>query len=650
MHEIAIGGVFAGHRIDAVAGRGGMGVVYRATQLDLDRTVALKVIAPGLLTDDAIRRRFLRESRVAASLEHPNVIPIHYAGELDGIAYIVMRYVAGDDLRQLTLRAGGLPAERAATLVRQVGAALDAAHAAGLVHRDVKPANVLVAAGDHAYLTDFGLTKHAVSVGGETGTGRMVGTLDYAAPEQIRGDPVDARTDVYALGCLLFFVLTGRTPFPAEGHQAKMWAHLTEPPPAVSADRPDVPPALDRVVSRALAKDPDERYRSAGDVGRAALAAAAGEEATVTDERTVATGEAAPTHAAPATVAAPAPLVAADERPRRRRALAVGALLALVAAGVGLAFVPRGGHGGSVTTRTPTPTPASLPQEIRVLTRPNAVAVAGGRVWVGGASQRRLMAVDESARQVLEGVAPPVGVGVSDMAAGAAALWVAVAREQHVVRVDPRTGRVVGKPIAVNGTPLAVAAGPRDVWVGVRDPGPGPDGKLVRIDPRRGRVTDTVPVTAGIKNMVVTDSAVWVLSARPSRVVRFEPTSRRRTPTRLGGREATGLAYGGGALWATVPDLDLVVRVDERSLAVAAIAVGDGPAGVAVLGGDVWVANEGDSTLSRVDLVSRRAAQERLRVPLNPFGVVAADGRLWVTCIGDSVLQEVPAGFRAPAA
>ena len=254
MGELAPGTVFAGHRIESVAGRGGMGVVYRATQLALDRTVALKVIAPGLLEDQAVRNRFVRESKVAASIDHPNVIPIYYAGEEDGIAYIAMRYVAGDDIRSLVRREGHLDGPRAAKLVAQLGSALDEAHAAGLVHRDIKPANVLLTSEDHVYLTDFGLTKHALSVAGSTKPGHWVGTLDYVAPEQIRGERVDARADVYALGCLLFYALTGDVPFKRESDEARLWAHLSEPPPKPSEH--DAPEAFDPVIERALAKDP----------------------------------------------------------------------------------------------------------------------------------------------------------------------------------------------------------------------------------------------------------------------------------------------------------------------------------------------------------------------------------------------------------
>ena len=301
MAELAAGTVFAGHRIESVAGRGGMGVVYRATQLALDRTVALKVIAPGLLEDQTVRNRFVRESKVAASIDHPNVIPIYYAGEEDGIAYIAMRYVAGDDVRSLVRREGQLDPERAARLVAQVGAALDEAHAAGLVHRDIKPANVLLTSEDHVYLTDFGLTKHALSVAGSTKPGHWVGTLDYVAPEQIRGERIDARADVYALGCLLFYALTGDVPFKRESDEARLWAHLSEPPPKPSER--GVPDAFDPVIERALAKDPEERYPSAGDLGRAAVAAATNRRPTER-ERLVAKGAAAPIESPTVTAAA----------------------------------------------------------------------------------------------------------------------------------------------------------------------------------------------------------------------------------------------------------------------------------------------------------------------------------------------------------
>ena len=212
---------FAGYLIEEEVGRGGMGVVYRARQVALDRAVALKLVAPELVKEPGFRERFQRESRIAASIDHPNVIPIYHAGEEDGKLYITMRYVEGTDLREMITQRGKLPFAEAARIVSEVAAALDAAHARGLVHRDVKPANVLIDGSGRAYLTDFGLTKHAGSASGLTKTGMFVGTLDYIAPEQLQGGEVDARVDVYALGCVLYQSLTGVVPFPRDTEPAK---------------------------------------------------------------------------------------------------------------------------------------------------------------------------------------------------------------------------------------------------------------------------------------------------------------------------------------------------------------------------------------------------------------------------------------------
>jgi hypothetical protein len=264
-----IGSVIAGHRIERLVGRGGMGVVYAAVDVSLDRTVALKLIAPELAAEPGFRARFMTESRIAASIDHPNVVPIFRAGEEDGLLFLAMRFVDGDDLRTIVERDGPLSPERAAVVVAQMAAALAAAHARGLVHRDVKPANVLVTGDDHCYLTDFGLVKDLAATTGVTRTGEVLGTLDYVAPERIQGGATGPWTDVYALGCVLFFALTGRVVFPLDAPESKLWAHVSEPPPSLSALRPAIPPALDEVVARALAKDPRQRYD-----GAPALAAA----------------------------------------------------------------------------------------------------------------------------------------------------------------------------------------------------------------------------------------------------------------------------------------------------------------------------------------------------------------------------------------
>jgi serine/threonine protein kinase len=265
---------FAGYRIESRVGRGGMGVVYRATDLALDRPVALKVLTEDLAKDEGFRRRFVSESKLAASLDHPNVIPIHAAGEHDGILYIAMRFVPGHDLRGLLREEGPFEPERAARLINQVGSALDAAHLHGLVHRDVKPANVLVTTDGHAYLTDFGLSKRLSADSEATRSGMVLGTLDYIAPEQIRGEKIGPFTDVYSLGCMLAHLLTGQVPFPVETEEGKLWAHFSEPPPKPSARVPELGSGFDAVVARAMAKRPEDRYEMAGQVGAAALVAA----------------------------------------------------------------------------------------------------------------------------------------------------------------------------------------------------------------------------------------------------------------------------------------------------------------------------------------------------------------------------------------
>ncbi len=261
----------AGYRIESMIGRGGMAVVYRAEDLRLGRKVALKLLTPQLVDSEQFRQRFIRESRLAASLDHPNIVPIYEAGEADGQLFIAMRYVIGSDLKAVLVNEGGqLPGERTLRLFHQIGEALDSAHRAGLVHRDVKPGNILVAGGrehshrsavDHVYLTDFGLTKRTSELsGGLTGTGHFLGTVDYVAPEQIQGRPVGPATDIYALGCVLYECLTGRLPFRRDDDAALLWAHLVEAPPPVTGIRPDLPVAVNAVIARAMAKDPADRY------------------------------------------------------------------------------------------------------------------------------------------------------------------------------------------------------------------------------------------------------------------------------------------------------------------------------------------------------------------------------------------------------
>jgi serine/threonine-protein kinase len=271
-----IGTTVAGYRLEKLLGRGGMSVVYLAEHVRLGRMVALKLLSAALSEDESFRERFERESRRAAEIDHPNIVPIYDAGDADGQFFIAMRYVQGSDLKAQIKRDGPLNVGRTLYLLEQAASALDAAHERDLVHRDVKPANILIdEPSDHVFLTDFGVVKHTASHG-LTRTGFFIGTVDYAAPEQIEGLPVDARTDVYALGCVLYECLAGRVPFDRDAEVAAMHAHLTEPPPSLRSVRPDLPRELDRVIASAMAKAKDERQASCEELIQAAHAAALG--------------------------------------------------------------------------------------------------------------------------------------------------------------------------------------------------------------------------------------------------------------------------------------------------------------------------------------------------------------------------------------
>jgi predicted Ser/Thr protein kinase len=293
------GDQFGPYRIESALGRGGMGTVYLATHERLERKVAVKVITPDLADDPEFRARFLRESQLAASLDHPHVIPIYDADEIEGVLYLAMRYVDGPSLQALLRERGALAPGDALRIAEQIGGALDAAHAADLIHRDLKPANILLADG-HAYLCDFGLAKR-VSSRGITHAGSFLGTVDYCSPEQIRGEPLDGRADVYSLGCVLYHCLSGEPPYARESEVAVLQAHLNDPPPSLSAD-------FDPVFARAMAKDRSERYPTAGKLA--------------TDLRDAIAG------GAPATVRAPT----AGRRPRRSGLIAGGAFLVALAA------------------------------------------------------------------------------------------------------------------------------------------------------------------------------------------------------------------------------------------------------------------------------------------------------------------------------
>ena len=379
-----VGSEFASYRIQGVLGRGGMSVVFRADNLRLGNEVALKVLSAELSENDAFRERFVRESRLAASINHPNIIPIYDAGEEDGLLYIAMRYVAGADLKSMIRQEGPLSLRRAAEIISQVGRGLSVAHQRGLVHRDIKPANILTerAGGDgetvdHAYLADFGLMKHQVSRSGLTETGQFLGTVDYVAPEQVEGRQTDHRADVYSLGCVLYETLTGSVPYPRESDVAVLFAHVQDHVPRITDLRPDLPPAIDEIAAHAMSKRPEHRYGSAGDLSRD-LAEVAGAHRShdrpsrVVTEPTVPPGEASRSaipqpaaHDMPPGPPSDPGRDAATPRPPRDRpsllviALAVALAAALAVIAVQLATGGDSGSNGGAATTTPPGTTAS---------------------------------------------------------------------------------------------------------------------------------------------------------------------------------------------------------------------------------------------------------------------------------------------------
>ncbi len=258
------GSKFGDYEVESVVGLGGIGVLYRARQLRLDRHVALKLVEPTIARDPVIRERLRREARTVASLDHPNVVPLYEAGEQDGTVFIVTRWVEGTELGTLIHEAGPLATGQAARIAAQIADALETASEKGLVHRDIKPSNVIVTPDDHVYLTDFGLAKRAATDPGLTGADQMLGTVDYVAPEQIEGSEPDARSDVYSLGCVLYEMLSGEAPFADhKGGMAKMWAHVNAEPRPLREQRPDVPAGLEEITRRAMSKRPEARPTAA---------------------------------------------------------------------------------------------------------------------------------------------------------------------------------------------------------------------------------------------------------------------------------------------------------------------------------------------------------------------------------------------------
>jgi hypothetical protein len=551
--EFEIGSDFVGYRIEELIGRGGMGIVYRAYDLRLKRTVALKLVVPELALDERFRERFARETELAMSLEHPNVVPIHDAGDVDGRLYLAMRLVAGTDLRKLLRAEGPLEPSRALAICGQVGNALDAAHKNDLVHRDVKPSNVLVDEHAHAYLADFGLTRRLEEQGVKSGDGRSVGTPAYLAPEQIEGKQVDGRADVYALGCLLFECLTGTAPYLGGSRLAVAWAHLEEKPPAASRRHTPLPSAIDAVLGKAMAKHPEERYRTC-----AALVAAAGE----------ALG-----------LRRPPPF-------GRKRLALVGAVVVLVAAAAALAAAfatgdrPRAAPTGPVVHQNTVvridPQANAVSDVIDVGLHPMAVAVGGRSVWVYNQWDASLSEVDadtKTVRHLTVLSATPLDLGLLTgpvLAADTGGAWIiGGGRGRHPLLTRVPAGGGEKREYRLGLRPSAIAVGERAVWV----VGQGRhDRQVLRIDPATGRVTATIrfPISSGISSVAVGLGAVWVTASSTGTLYRIDPRVAAVVERADLGQGAGRVSFVFGLIWLAVSDpAGATLVVDPRTLAVA---------------------------------------------------------------------------------
>jgi DNA-binding beta-propeller fold protein YncE/predicted Ser/Thr protein kinase len=602
--EPAIGSTLAGYRLDELIARGGMGVVYRATQLALERPVALKVIASHLAAKQDFRDRFLRESRLAARLDHPGVVPVYDAREEGGELIVAMRLIAGGDLKTRIAREGPLPPQRAIDLLAQVAAALDAAHAAGIVHRDVKPHNILLE-GSRAYLTDFGLAK-ALGDSGVLRETSIVGTAEYMSPEQWRGADVGPAADVYSLGCVLYEAVTGIAPFARQTGDSE----------------PKMPRGLDAVIERAVAKDPTERYPSAG----ALIEAARGRQgATPTATAVLSEGPDRPTlRIGSGEVDGPRGL----SRWRRPIALGflggfalIGILVAAAIAGILLLL-----EGDEVSVSSP----------IAVGSGPLRLAVGAETVWVTSAADGTLSGIDVESGEIV-GRPMTVGSGVAGVAVGESSVWIASPRTASVLRVDPIARRKVGIPIG--GRPGAIVYGGGRVWVADQD-GRG----VTAINPAGNKVFKRriAPREAPLR-LAVGAGAVWVSSASTGRVQRIDlGTAAADAPIAVG-RGPAGLTVGVGLVWVARSRAGQVARVDPstRSLFGEPIAVGKRPGGIDAGTDTVWVANAADDTVTGIDIESGETVGDPIGVGPRPGAVAVGREAVWVANNGDGTVTRI---------
>jgi len=569
-----------------------MGAVYLAEDEGTGRRVAVKLLAPELAHDERFRRRFLRETELASRLEHPNIVPVLGSGEDKGTLFLAMAYVEGSDLRKLLRGEGRLEPERALGLLEQVADALDAAHAAGLVHRDVKPGNILVASTERrerASICDFGLARHVSSVSSLTSERGFVGTIDYVPPEQIEGGKIDGRADVYSLGCVLYECLSGAAPFPRESELSVLFAHLNDRPPRITELRSELPPAFDAVFETALAKSPDQRYATCGELVHAARAALAG--------RTL-----------------------APRRLGRRLVQVAAVVLVFVCAAVAAVLATR----GSQTPRAAAPVRAlglapnalnlvdartrRVTAHVQLASRRSFsnpigdIVLTGGSAWALLASTQHLVRVDLATRKIAKRVTLPWPPG-QRLAVGGGLVWVHQDLGPGVFGIDERTGKIVHR-FEIGGEGIGgIAYGAGSLWLAQQS-------NVARVAPRNGRVLRRYPAPA--RWLVFADGALWAANPGSGLVTKIDPLENRIVAHAHLHPWITDLAVGGGFVWVSVTPDDAVFKLGEDDLSVqgTSIAAGRDPERISFGDGRLWIANSAANSVSMIDEVS----QERMRV------------------------------------
>jgi tRNA A-37 threonylcarbamoyl transferase component Bud32/streptogramin lyase len=595
--DFSIGAEIAGYRIEEQIARGGMGIVYRATHLGLERPVALKVIARELVDRRGFRERFLRESRLAARLEHPSVVPVYDSREVDGELLVIMRLIEGGDLRQLIDREGPLPPHRAINLLAQVADALDAAHVAGIVHRDVKPHNILVE-GDRAYLSDFGLAK-AVDESGAASSASVVGTAQYMSPEQWRGDSIGPAADVYSLGCVLYEAITGIPPFRREEAETP----------------PEMPQGVEESIRRAVAKDPAARYPTAGAL-IAAARAAEGSEVRPT---------AVLSHDASERTTVPNPSQGFFGRMGARATVWLLGGIAILVATIAAAtlFLLLGGDGPEVS------------DPVEIGTPPLRIDAGSKAVWVTSERDGTLTRLDPETGEI---VGRPKKIrGIAGIAVGGKWTWATDPRQGELLRLDPVSGRELRR-VRVKGKPGPIALGGGRVWLADED---GRGVSAVNAE-GAGLYRSGLPPQAPGLRLAWGAHGLWVAIADAGVIRRVDPaTLSAGEPIRVG-RGPAGITVAGGFVWVANSRSGTVSKVDPSLRdVVTSLEVGGHPGGIDGGTSAVWVANREDGTVSKIDLESGEVEGDPVAVGPEPGAVAVGGDAVWVANNGDGTVTRI---------